>query len=101
MERIEREKTVVSRMIAIYCNRHHTPEGSGICDNCQKLLDYARQRLDHCPKGNTKSSCRKCEIHCYSPENREKIRTVMKYVGPRMIFIHPWSAIRHMISELK
>ena len=59
----------------------------------------AHQRLDHCPKSNGKSSCRKCEIHCYSPANREKIRSVMKYVGPRMIFIHPWSAIRHLITE--
>ncbi|MDE6553898.1 MAG: nitrous oxide-stimulated promoter family protein, partial [Muribaculaceae bacterium] len=26
---------------------------------------------------------------------------VMRYVGPRMIFIHPISALRHIISELK
>lgn len=30
-----------------------------------------------------------------------KIREVMRYVGPRMLFIHPVSAIRHLISELK
>ena len=100
MERIEQEKLVVGQMIAIYCSRHHTPGEHIICDECQKLLDYARGRLDHCPKGNNKSSCRKCEIHCYSPQYRMKIREVMKYVGPRMIFIHPWSAIRHLISEL-
>lgn len=101
MERIEREKQVVSQMIAIYCRRHHDRKGNELCDECRSLLDYAQRRLEHCPKGNKKSSCRKCEIHCYSPANREKIREVMKYVGPRMIFIHPWSAIRHLIAELK
>lgn len=101
MERIEREKLVVRQMITIYCHKHHTRQEGNLCDDCSSLLNYAYQRLDNCPKGNTKSSCRKCEIHCYSPAKREKIREVMKYVGPRMIFIHPWSAIRHLITELR
>lgn len=101
MERIEREKQVVGQMITIYCHRHHDRNGDDLCDECRDLLTYAHQRLDHCPKGNAKSSCRKCEIHCYSKTNREKIRKVMKYVGPRMIFIHPCSAIRHLMTELK
>lgn len=100
MERIEREKLVVSRMITIYCRKHHSTVDGGLCEDCLNLIAYAHNRLDHCPKGNKKSSCRKCEIHCYSPTNREKIRAVMKYVGPRMLFVHPWSAIRHLISEL-
>lgn len=101
MRRIEREKSVVRQMITIYCHTHHDHPEEGVCDDCYNLLNYAFQRLDHCPKENKKSSCRKCEIHCYSPANREKIREIMRYVGPRMIFIHPLSAIRHVITELK
>lgn len=101
MERIEQEKTVVKQMITIYCHRHHSTHGDDICDECDKLLHYALHRLDHCPKGNDKSSCRICEIHCYSPENRNRIRAVMKYVGPRMIFYHPRSAIRHLLTEMR
>lgn len=101
MERIEQEKLVVKQMIEIYCAKHHVHSRQGLCDDCRKLLDYAHRRLDHCPKGNSKSSCRKCEIHCYSPANRENIRAVMRYVGHRMLFIHPLSAIRHLLSELK
>lgn len=100
MNRIESEKLVVSQMIYIYCRKHHGDNRGGLCDECGKLLSYALQRLNHCPKGNRKSSCRKCEIHCYAPAQRDRIREVMKYVGPRMIFIHPWSAIRHLISEM-
>lgn len=100
MNRIEREKLVVRQMITIYCHKHHTHKEYSLCDDCLGLLTYAHLRLEHCPKGSSKSSCRKCKTHCYSPANREKIRAVMKYVGPRMIFIHPWSAIRHLITEL-
>lgn len=101
MQRIDREKSVVAQMIAIYCHHHHSTAGSDLCPECHDLLDYALHRLSHCPKGNQKSSCRKCTVHCYSPAYRQRIRTVMRYVGPRMMFIHPVSAIRHLLSELR
>lgn len=99
MERIEREKAVVGRMIAMYCRAHHG--GGEMCAECRELLEYARKRLSLCPKGNAKTSCRKCLIHCYAPDKREQIRSVMRYAGPRMLFVHPVAAIRHIISELK
>lgn len=99
MARIEQEKKVVGMMVRIYCRRHHGTT-AGLCEECAGLLDYARKRLENCPKGNRKSSCRKCEIHCYSRENRARIREVMRYVGPRMLFIHPIAALRHLISEI-
>lgn len=101
MERIEREKAVVGQMIAMYCRRHHGPRGAELCDDCRVLLAYAHQRLDRCPKGNGKTSCRKCSIHCYAPDKRAKIREVMRFAGPSMIFVHPVAAIRHLISEMR
>lgn len=88
-------------MIAVYCRKKHNAGKGELCGECRSLLAYAGQRLERCPKGNAKSSCRKCEIHCYSKDKRDRIRDVMRFVGPRMLFIHPWSAIRHLISELK
>lgn len=101
MNRIEREKTVVGQMIALYCRSHHATARGELCDDCISLLAYACSRLEHCPHGDAKSSCRKCAIHCYSHANRERIRAVMSYAGPRMMFIHPLSAIKHIISEIK
>ena len=99
MQRIEREKKIVGQMIEIYCRRHHMAGSGNLCEDCRSLHRYAMRRLDRCPHGNRKPSCRKCKIHCYSPEMRLRIKCVMRYVGPRMIFIHPVSAIRHLISE--
>ncbi|MDE5774407.1 MAG: nitrous oxide-stimulated promoter family protein [Muribaculaceae bacterium] len=99
MNRIEREKKVIRQMIEIFCRKHHKTDN--LCNDCQVLLTYAVNRLEHCPRGSSKTSCRKCTIHCYAPAQKEKIRAVMRFVGPRMIFIHPVSAIRHLISELK
>lgn len=100
MTRIEREKATIGQMIGIYCRRRHSSPRNSLCPDCAALLSYALQRLDRCPKGETKTSCRKCEIHCYSPAHRQHIREVMRYVGPRMIFIHPIAAVRHLIAEM-
>jgi len=34
-------------------------------------------------------------------DKREKIRAVMRFSGPRMIFHHPVAAIRHVIETKK
>ena len=92
-----REKEMVSRMIALYCRKQHHSKG-GLCPECAELADYARQRSDKCPFMETKTFCSNCRVHCYKPRMREKIRAVMRFSGPRMLFSHPAAAIRHMIE---
>ena len=74
---------------------------SPLCPECAALLDYALRRLDSCRFGNGKPSCRKCPVHCYRADMRERIRTVMRWAGPRMIFHHPIAATRHLLRELR
>ena len=95
----EREKVIVSRMIALYCRKNHG--GKTLCPDCAALDAYARQRSDKCPFMETKTFCSNCRVHCYQPEMREKIRAVMRFSGPRMLFHHPIPAIRHMIESHK
>lgn len=92
----EREKELVSQMIALYCRRKHG--GKALCPDCAALDSYARQRSDKCPFMETKTFCSNCRVHCYKPEMRERIRAVMRFSGPRMIFHHPVTALRHVIE---
>ena len=104
-DRIADEKKVVALMIRIYCRRHCRQQGRTdtrpLCPECAALLDYALRRLDSCRFGNGKPSCRKCPVHCYRADMRERIRTVMRWAGPRMIFHHPLAATRHLLRELR
>lgn len=93
----EREKAVVSQMISLYCKKKHRVKG-GICSDCEALLKYACARSDKCPFMETKTFCSNCRVHCYKPEMREKIRAVMRFSGPRMLFYHPVLAVRHLIE---
>ena len=107
----EKEKKLVSQMIALYCKELHTsdnPQNRGrslgkviLCKECAELDNYARARSEKCPFMETKTFCSNCKVHCYKPDMRQKIRDVMRYSGPRMIFYHPITAIRHVIESKK
>lgn len=97
-KRIKEEKAVVEQMIRLYCQKK---EGnSSLCPECQNLLEYANGRLDRCRYGEKKPTCKKCPIHCYRPDMKERIRIIMRWSGPRMILYHPIAAIRHLLREL-
>lgn len=83
-------------MISDYCRVHHTDQDS--CLECAELLDYALERLKKCPFQEGKTTCVKCPVHCYKPDMRAKIKVVMRYAGPRMIYRHPVLALFHLID---
>ena len=123
MNRIDWEKRTVRHMIELWCRKNHggkaccemgsrgsgqvsqggSGEGShggpGLCGDCRELLEYSLARLDHCKFGNAKTKCHKCPVHCYRPDMREKIRTVMRFSGPRMLLYHPLEALRYLFSR--
>lgn len=96
----EKEKELVSQMIALYCRKQHGNRRS-LCTECAELDSYARQRSDKCPFMETKTFCSNCKVHCYKPVMREKIREVMRFSGPRMMFSHPITAVRHVVETKK
>lgn len=93
----EKEKTVVSMMIGLYCRAHHHTEHT-LCPQCAALNEYAKNRSDHCPFIENKTFCSNCVVHCYRADMREQIRQVMRYAGPRMILYRPFTTIQHIIA---
>jgi hypothetical protein len=37
-------------------------------------------------------------VHCYRAQQRERIRRVMRYSGPRMLLAHPLLALLHLLD---
>ena len=95
-----REEKTIEAMIRIYCHGNHGSQ-TILCPNCKNLLSYAKRRVATCPLGEKKTTCAKCPIHCYKPDIREKIREVMRYAGPRMLYKHPLLALLHLFDSLK
>ncbi len=96
----QREKEMVSLMISLYCRKKHKTK-NGLCPRCKELLDYSILRIDKCPFMETKTFCSNCKVHCYKSEMRKRIKEVMAFSGPRMIFHHPLIAVSHVIESKK
>ena len=96
MSKIQREKQTVRKMIELYC-RHHLKQDT-MSDEYQHLAEFACRRLDHCKYGEQKTACKDCPTHCYAPKEREQIRRIMRWAGPRMIIYSPIDAIRHLFN---
>ncbi len=92
---LEQERKTLQTMLQIYCKHHH--DSDSLCDACNDLLAYAEQRLSKCPFGEEKPSCRRCEIHCYAADMRQRIAAVMRFSGPRMALRDPVGTVRHLL----
>ena len=98
--RIAREKRTIRAMLRIYCRAHHGTSGE-LCGECGELLDYAFCRLARCPFGADKPPCADCPIHCYKPAMKERVRSAMRFAGPRMASRHPILAFLHLLDGLR
>lgn len=98
------EKKLLQVMIGIYCKGNHggrDKNKKGLCDSCKALQEYALLRTEKCPFMETKTFCSACKVHCYAKEQREMIRQVMRYAGPRILFSHPVLAVKHLCVTIK
>jgi len=95
---MQRESATVTAMVRIYCRDQHKLSIDD-CESCDELHRYAQERLDRCPFGEGKTTCKNCPVHCYKPSMKEEVRQVMRYAGPRMILRHPILTIYHFIDE--
>ena len=100
----QKEQKVVEEMIRLYCRKKHKAydrKSKQMCEACQTLSDYAKQRSEKCPFMEQKTFCANCKVHCYKPQMRTEIRQVMRFSGPRMLLYHPVLAVWHLVCSLK
>ncbi|MDQ7787632.1 MAG: nitrous oxide-stimulated promoter family protein [Thermodesulfovibrionales bacterium] len=95
-----REQKTVEAMVSIYCHGQHGT-CDALCPACSELREYARRRLGRCPFREKKPTCANCSIHCYKPDMRVKIKQVMRYAGPRMIYRSPILAFFHFLDGFR
>lgn len=85
-------------MITLYCKHRLHQENPS--EEYQQLATYACHRLSRCKYGNKKTACKDCPTHCYAPKEREQIREIMRWIGPRMIVYSPIEAIKHLFGVI-
>ena len=97
----QKEQAAVRTMIGIYCRKNHRSQKGALCPECRALWEYAAARVAHCPRMAEKTFCSCCPVHCYKPDMQERIRAVMRFSGPRMLFVQPGNALRHAALTMR
>jgi len=97
--RMPRERRTIEAMIRLSCRDLHG--GTSLCGDCTELLGYALKRLEKCPYQDRKPVCSACPVHCYRPDMRQQVQSVMRYAGPRMLLRHPVLALLHLLDTLR
>jgi hypothetical protein len=107
--RLTREQRTVEVMVRMYCRDHHSRgAGSGVtrvslkkelCPACASLVEYSNRRVAKCRYEELKPTCARCTTHCFRRSEREQIRAVMRYAGPRMTLRHPYLAVLHLLDR--
>jgi len=88
--KVETDIQVLRDFIQIYCEIKHndrpkTDENNvTLCKECHETLQYSARRRELCPQ-NPKPTCKNCEIHCYLPEQRARIKEIMRVSGMALI----------------
>ena len=87
---VEKDIKVLEKFIQVYCDiKHKILEKTKIndlnlCEECHETLVYSAKRRELCPL-DPKPTCKNCEVHCYAPEQRQKIKDIMRHSGMHMI----------------
>lgn len=92
------ELKTIAAMVGMYCRAHHGTERGQLCQECGELHEYARRRLERCIFGEDKPTCANCTVHCYKAVMRDRVREVMRWAGPRVLWRHPILTVRHYIA---
>jgi len=93
------EGQTIKVMVELYCRDHHDCQ-SPPCAECRELIEYAIARVRQCPLQERRTTCGKCEIHCYKPVMKKQIKEVMRYAGPRMLKAHPLLTAKHILKGM-
>ena len=64
-----------------------------------KMIEYCQTQLSHCRWQDEKPPCKFCTSHCYAKKQREQVRLIMRWMGPRMVLYAPLEVVRHLLKK--
>ncbi|MCM3569462.1 nitrous oxide-stimulated promoter family protein [Neobacillus mesonae] len=94
---ILKEKELVKQMIELYCHKEHHHEQ--LCNECQELRNYCLLKLSFCRFGENKPTCSNCKVYCFSPIYRQKMDTIIRYLGPWLLVYHPIFIFKYVLNK--
>lgn len=82
----------------IYCDAHHRKaerDARGLCASCGEAIDATFARAANCPNHRS-GNCEDCDVKCQRGDAQVRIKQIMRYSAPRMLFRHPLMTLEYL-----
>lgn len=102
-DRIQRDLRTLQAMGSIYCGAHHagvSKDAAGLCEECAATIKFTHDRASACPYDH-RGNCKDCAIKCNRGDQKERIKAIMRYAAPRMLFKHPLMTLEYVVKKLR
>ena len=86
-----------------YCKGNHAgraKDAAGMCPECRGAIEQTLARAEACPHGH-EGTCQDCATPCQRGEAQQRIKAIMRYAAPRMMFRHPLMALGYLRKKAK
>ncbi|MCP4250013.1 MAG: nitrous oxide-stimulated promoter family protein [bacterium] len=111
---IDRDLSTLIKFVDIYCENKHREadkrsahingfdltalcdQPPDLCEECTKVLNHALVKRSRCSM-EPKPACKHCQVHCYHPAYRARIREIMKYSGRRLVLSGRLDLLYHLL----
>lgn len=99
----DKDRKTLEAIGLIYCRAHHesaSKDEAGLCPSCREAVDATLERAQNCPNDHD-GNCQDCDIKCQRGEAQERIKRIMRYSAPRMLFRHPLMTFEYLRKKLR
>lgn len=103
MSDLDKDRRTLEAIGSIYCRGHHpgvAKDTGGLCPACRGTIEQTLDRAAACPYGHG-HNCEDCETHCQRGEAQQRIKAIMAYAAPRMVFRHPLMTLEYLKKKAK
>lgn len=98
----ENDMRTLEAMGRMYCKKFHVhavKDDAGLCPECRETVEATARRTQMCPF-NHEGNCQDCPIKCQRGDAQDRIKAIMSYSAPRMLFVHPIMTGRYLQRKI-
>lgn len=99
----EKDLATLEAMAQIYCDAHHigmNKDAVNLCIECREAVIATLNRTQVCPNGHI-HNCQDCDIKCQRGDGQSRIKAIMAYSAPRMLWRHPLMTFTYLRKKFQ
>ena len=103
MQSEQKDRAILEAIGTIYCRAHHAEcaqDAAGLCPECREVVETTLAKAQTCPYGHS-GNCQDCDTQCQRGTSKQRVKAMMRYAAPRMVYRHPLMTLSYVSKKFK